>query len=347
LIYANEGQVLAVPFDAEKLETIGTPVPILPRVWIDGFTMQAAFSDNGTVVYHPANERNTRRPVLVDRAGVAEPILTGTQPFEDTNDPRFSPDGSKLALSESAGPIWVVDLASGTPTKLSESGFYPVWSPDGSQLLYGTTRSSSFDLMLRRVDMSEPERLLLDRENNLRAGDWSRNGTIVFREEIPGKGMDLTSWSDPSDESTIQTLLDGDNDELSPAISPDGRWLAYVSDQAGRDEVYVTRFPNPGGIVQVSVASGANPLWSPDGRELYYFQDRQFIAVSVAYDPEFRVVSRKTLFEGDFVQYRWQRQYDVHPDGDHFVMIENPPGSHLEVVLDWYDELKRLVARND
>jgi hypothetical protein len=201
--------------------------------------------------------------------------------------------------------------------------------------------------MLRRVDMSQPETVLLDQENNLRAGDWSRNGKIVFRQEIPGKGMDLSMWSDPSDEGTIETLLDGENDELSPAVSPDGRWLAYVSDQAGRDEVYVTRFPNPGGIVQVSVAGGANPTWSPDGSELYYFQDRQFIAVSIAYDPEFRVVSRKTLFEGDFVQYRWQRQYDVHPDGEHFVMVEDPPGSHLEVVLNWFAELDRSGARND
>jgi Tol biopolymer transport system component len=241
----------------------------------------------------------------------------------------------------------VVDVESGTPTKLSENGFYPVWSPDGSELLFGTTRSTSFDLMLRRVDMSQPETVALDRDNNLRAGDWSRTGTVVFREEVPGKGMDLTAWSDLSDPSTIVPLLDGENDELSPSVSPDGRWLAYVSDQAGRDEVYVTRFPNPGGIVQVSVAGGANPCWSPDGRELYYFQDRQFIAVSVTYEPEFKVVSRETIFEGDFVQYRWQRQYDVHPDGEHFVMIENPPGSHLEVVLNWFTELNRLVAGND
>jgi serine/threonine-protein kinase len=347
LVYATDGQVLAVPFDADKLEATGTPVPVLPRVWIDGFTIQAAFSENGTVVYHPAGERTTRRLVMVNREGVAVPVLSENQPFEDTNDPRFSPDGTKLALSESGGPIWVVDLASGTPTKLSESGFYPVWSPDGTQLLFGTTRSSSFDLMLRRVDMSEPETLLRDSDNNLRSGDWASTGTIVFREEIPGKGMDLSSWSDPSDESTIAPLLDGQNDELSPAVSPDGRWVAYVSDQAGRDEVYVTRFPDPGGIVQVSVAGGANPCWAPDGSELFYFQDREFIAVRVAYDPEFRVVSRETVFEGDFVQYRWQRQYDVHPDGQIFAMIENPPGGHLEVVLNWYEELNRTVTRND
>jgi serine/threonine-protein kinase len=347
LLYANDNQVLAITFDADKLEATGTPVPILPRIWIDGFTIQAAISENGTVIYHPESERNTRRLVLVDRNGAAEPLLSASQPFEDTNDPRLSPDGSKLALSESGGPIWVVDLETGTPTKLSESGFYPVWSPDSTQLLFGTTRSSSFDLMLRRIDMSQPETLVLDRDNNLRAGDWTRTGTIVFREEITGKGMDLSSWSDRGDESTIATLLDGENDELSPAVSPDGRWLAYVSDQAGRDEVYVTRFPDPGGIVQVSVAGGANPSWSPDGSELYYFQNREFIAVAARYDPEFRVAGRTTLFEGDYVQYRWQRQYDVHPDGEHFVMIENPPGGHLEVILNWFTELERRFARGD
>jgi Tol biopolymer transport system component/predicted Ser/Thr protein kinase len=347
LLFANNNQVFAVPFDADALEVSGTPVPVLPRVWIDGFTIQAAFSDNGTVIYHPASERNSRQMVSVDREGIVEPILSGTLPFEDANDPRFSPDGSKLAVSESAGPIWLIELASGTPTKLSENGFYPIWSPDGTELVYGTTRSTSFNLMQRPIDMSQPEKVLLDRENNLRTGDWAHDGTIVFREEIPGKGMDLSRWPDPDDESTIDILLDGENDELSPSVSPDGRWLAYASDQAGRDEIYVTRFPNPGGIVQVSVAGGANPLWSPDGRELYYFEGRKFISVNVAYDPEFRVVSRTTLFEGDFVQYRWQRQYDVHPDGERFVMISNPPGSHLEVVLDWFSELDRLVARNN
>jgi hypothetical protein len=106
----------------------------------------------------------------------------------------------------------------------------------------------------------------------------------------------------------------------------------------------VTSFPQPTGIVQVSVAGGANPAWSPDGRELYYFEGRKFISVAAAFDPDFRVVSRTTLFEGDFIKYRWQRQWDVHPDGEHFVMISDPPGGHLEVVLNWFSELERLFG---
>ena len=250
-------------------------------------------------------------------------------------------------MNESAGPVWVVDLESGAPTKLSENGFYPVWSPDGTQLAYGTTRTTSFDLMLRPLDMSQPEQVLLERENNLRTADWTANGTMVFREEIPGKGMDLMRWSDPTDEGTIEILLDGEADELSPSVSPDGRWLAYVSNQSGRDEVYVTSFPIPKGIVQVSIAGGANPAWSADGRELFYFEGTNFIAVTIATEPELRVIGRRTLFEGSFRQYRWQRQYDVHPDGEHFVMISDPPGGHLELILNWFTELEQTFDRGN
>ena len=347
LVYTNSNQILTIRFDAEKLEPIGTPVPVLPRVRIDGSTMQLALSATGTAVYLPIDERGLRRLVTVDLEGNVSPIFKGPQPFRDTNDPRFSPDGSKIVLNESAGPVWVVDLDSGAPTKLSENGFYPIWSPDGTQLAYGTTRTTSFDLMLRPLDMSQPEQVLLERENNLRTAEWTANGTMVFREEIPGKGMDLMRWSDPTDEGTIEILLDGEADELSPSVSPDGRWLAYVSNQSGRDEVYVTSFPIPKGIVQVSIAGGANPAWSADGRELFYFEGTNFIAVTIATEPELRVVGRRTLFEGSYRQYRWQRQYDVHPDGEHFVMISDPPGGHLEVILNWFTELERTFERGN
>ena len=247
---------------------------------------------------------------------------------------KISPDGIQF------------DVESGAPTKLSENGFYPVWSPDGAHLAYGTTRSASFDLMLRPLDMSQPETVLLEREHNLRTADWSPDGTLVIREEIPGKGMDLMHWPDITDESTIEILLDGKNDELSPTVSPDGRWLAYVSNQSGRDEIYVTAFPNPAGVVQVSIAGGANPAWSADGRELFYFEGSKFIAATIATDPDFRVTGRRTLFEGSFRQYRWQRQYDVHPDGEYFVMISDPPGGHLEVILNWFEELKKTNDSN-
>ncbi len=347
LVYTNANQVLAVPFDARKLVPIGTPIPVLPRVRIDNNTMQLAFSENGTAVYLPADERSWRRMVTVDLNGRTDPVFSEATPFLDNNDPRFSPDGSKIALSASSGPIWVVDLESGAPIKLSDSGFYPMWSPDGSEIAFGTTRSTSFDLMLRRLDMSQPEHVLLDRDINLRTADWAPDGALIIREEVPGKGMDLMRWTDLADESTFAPLLVGDDDEVSPAVSHDGRWIAYVSNQSGRDEVYVTAYPKPEGVVQISVAGGANPAWSVDGGEIYYFQGREFIAVNVSTESQLRVVGRKKLFEGDFRQYRWHRQYDIHPDGKHFVMIEDPPGGHLEVILNWATELERTFDRGN
>ena len=117
-----------------------------------------------------------------------------------------------------------------------------------------------------------------------------------------------------------------------------------MSPQSGRDEIYATNFPEPGGRVQVSVSGGTSPAWSPDGKELYYFEDDKFIAVQMATEPTLRVVRRDTLFTGSYTQYRWQRQYDVHPDGEHFVMIESPPGgADVEIVLDWFTELEEIA----
>ena len=136
----------------------------------------------------------------------------------------------------------------------------------------------------------------------------------------------------------------GPDDELSPAVSPDGRWLAYVSSLSGRDEVYATSFPRPGARVQISVAGGTSPTWSPDGTELYYFEKNDLIAVRIVAEGGLRVLGREKLFSGNFTQYRWQRQYDIHPDGEHFVMVKNPPGGDMEVIVHWFTELRRRIA---
>ena len=191
--------------------------------------------------------------------------------------------------------------------------------------------------------MSAPETVILDRENNLRTGEMAPDGALIFREEIVGKGMDLMRWPDLDDPTSIVPLLDSQANELSPAVSPDGRWLAYVSDESGRDDVFVTSYPEPGGHVQVSIAGATSPAWSPDSRELYYFEQDRLIAVQVETDSTFRVIKRETLFSGNYSQYRWQRQYDVHPNGNEFVMIESPAGREIEIIVNWFVELERLV----
>ena len=189
--------------------------------------------------------------------------------------------------------------------------------------------------------------MLLDWDHNLRSAAWAPDGTLIFREEIQGKGMDLkmlslSDFDDPDD--AARPLLQGPDDEIAPAISPDGRWVAYVSAQSGRDEVYVTSFPQPSGIVQVSLSGGGSPSWAPDGGELFYVEGDRMVAVKIATRPSFRALDREVLFSGEYYQYRWQRQYDIHPDGERFVMIESPPGgADVEVVLDWFTELTELA----
>ena len=343
LLFAAGDRVMAVHFDPETLQTSGIPVAVLDRVGIEGGLMQLSVADNGTAVYLPEVPGEQSRLVLVDREGLVRPLLANPLPYAFPNDPRFSPDGTKLVNSSALGPVWVLDLESETPTRISEQGFYPQWSRDGTTVYYGTTRGESFDLFARRIDMSAPETVILHRENNLRTGEKAPDGAIIFREEIFGKGMDLMRWPDLDDPSSIEPLLDGPANELSPAVSPNGRWLAYVSDETGRDDVFVTSYPEPGGHVQVSIAGATSPAWSPDSKELYYFEKDRLIAVQIETEPGFRVVNRETLFTGNYSQYRWQRQYDVHPDGNDFVMIESPAGGEVEIVVNWFTELERLL----
>jgi serine/threonine-protein kinase len=325
-------------FDPERLEISGTPRPVLPRVWIDQGEMQLDVSDEGTVAYLPLTRDETQQLVTVDLDGQMEPLLPDGVPFNAMNDPRISRDGGRLVLSADGGKIWMIDLDTQTPTLMSEDGFYPHWSPDGTRIAYGSTRGASFDIYLRPVDLSRPEQILLDVDNNLRTADWTRDGTLVIREEIPDKGMDLRITDVAAPE--LRPLLEGPDDELAPVVSFDGNWMAFVSDYSGTDEVYVTTFPETGARMQVSIKGGSSPTWAPDGSALYYFEGTKVVAVSIETEPRFRVTGRRELFEGQFVQYRWSRQYDIFPDGSRFILIKNPNRGNVEVVTHWFQELR-------
>lgn len=343
LVFAQGGQVMAVRFDDAALEVRGVPTPVLQTAWISDGQLNLDVSRNGTMAYLPASPDERASILLVDRQGDAQPIVPGPLPFAGCSDPRLSPDGKRLVMSVVGFRIWLLDLPTETPSLVSENGFYPLWSHDGQSLIFGSTRNESLDLFRIPADLSQPEELLLDWENNLRSAAMAPDGTLVFREEIPGKGMDLKIWPDEAEDS-ISGLLDGPDDELAPAISPDGRWVAYVSDLSSQDEIYVTGFPRPSGRVQVSNDGGTSPAWSVDGSELFYMAGDAMMAVKVESGPNLRVVSRERLFDGPYLQYRWFRQYDVHPDGQHFVIIENPPRGDYNVVTGWFGEVERILG---
>ena len=292
----------------------GQSAPVLDRAWVDQGEVQADVADNGTVVYLPNSRGETQALVAVNVNGKVEELAPDGLPFASLNDPRISPDGRRLMLSVDSGAIWMFDLDTQTPTLMTEEGFYPQWSPDGREVLFGSTRNKTFDIYRRPVDLSRPEELVLDLENNLRAGDWTRQGPVVIREEIPGKGMDLRVWHDPDDPSTLVSLLEGPDDELAPVVS-DRRQVAGLCLQLlGHRRDLRHRLPGPEARYKISMKGGHSPTWAPDGKTLYYFQSSRMIAVTIETEPRFRVTGREELFEGEYVHYRWSRQYDIHPE---------------------------------
>jgi Tol biopolymer transport system component len=343
LVYAQHGQVLALRFDSDRLEVRSAPVPVFDRVWVEEGSMDLDISRTGTVAYLPDLGDNRVTLQVVDRSGVSKNLIERSLPFRSVSDPRLSPDGTRLVVTANSLQIWMVDLPTETPTRLSENGFYPLWSADGKTVTYGSSRNRDYDLFRVPVDLSQPERLILDKDTNLRTAAMAPDGSLVFREEIPGKGMDLRIWPN-EDPKTITPLLEGPDDELAPTISPDGKWMAFVSDLSGSDEVYVCAFPNPSGRVQISSHGGTSPAWSKDGQKIFYVQRDAMVMAKITTASEIRVLSREQLFMGNYLQYRWHRQYDVMPDGKHFLMIHNPLRRNVAVVTNWFPTLKRALA---
>jgi serine/threonine-protein kinase len=342
LLFRQSEKVVVAGFDIDSREFRGSPFPVLGRAGLDTSSMQLTVSKTGTVAYLPRRPGETQSVVYVDHDGLIEAVFPSGLPFTSVNDPRISPDGNRLVVSIGTQAIWMIDLLTQTPTLLTDSGFYPLWSPDGSEIVYSSTRGKTFDVYRAPVDLSHQESVLLDADNNMRTMDWTDQNVIVLREEIPDKGMDLLLWTDLGDESTIATLLAGPDDELAPVVSSDGKWMAYVSDYSGTDEIYVTSFPVPGARSRVSNKGGHSPTWSPDGKTLYYLEGLSMVAVAIETEPAIRVLSREVLFEDEFVQYRWSRQYDITPDGERFIMIKNPPRGNVEVITNWFQELRDL-----
>ena len=342
LVFAQNGQILAVRFDVDRLEVRGAPVPVFDRVWVEQSIMHLDVSEQGTVAYLPDLGNTKPELHVVDREGNGRDLLSGELPLGSFSDPRLSPDGTRLVISADRFQVWMIDLPTETPTLLSENGFYPLWSPDGNTVTYGSTRNRSYDLYRIPADLSQPEELILDWDTNLRTVEMASDGTLVFRDEIPGKGMDLKLWPDDDPES-IAPLMEGPDDELAATLSPDERWMAFVSDLSGQDEVYVTSFPQPKGRIQISSGGGTSPAWSKDGTEIFYARGDAMIAARVTTSPGVRVLSREELFTGSYLQYRWYRQYDLMPDGEHFLMILNPPRGSIEMVTNWFTELDEIL----
>ena len=339
--YSGGGQVHAVSFDLDELAVDGTPFSAIDGVLqAPGGDAFFAVADAGTMVYAPAGL--ARRLVRVDREGRRTPLSADRRGFRL---PRVSPDGRQVAVTIDPRPseVWVYDADRGTGTPLAATGhnMSPLWTKDGRRVVY----FSSQDLYSRAADGSSEAELLLGDNRAGHPESWTPDGqSLLFFDRGAATGWDLNLLAP---DGTAEVLLSTTANELSPQLSPDGRWLAYFSDESGQDEVYVRPFPN----VQdrrwtVSTAGGWSPVWSPDSRELFYMNGAAVMAVRIdAQGDAFVHGTPELLFEGPFDTIM-DRNFDVSPNGTHFVMVEADPNAgadRFHVVQNWFEELKAPV----
>ncbi len=345
VVATRRGTLLAVPFDASRLEITGSAVPVADGVVVGpGGGARMGMSRDGAFAY-VTGPLVQRELVLVDRAGKARALPAEPQAYIA---PRLSPDGRRIAV-EVAEPdfvnsdVWLYDIAQHTRTRLTfdQTGHRPIWTPDGRRIVYSRGQFSQGDLYWIPADGTGPAQSLLVAPEDQWAGDVTPDGrTLLFRSGGAGpvRSIHTLPLQGPR---TPRVFLANQFDNHSPALSPDGHWVAYVSNESGRLEVYVRPFPGPGGRWQVSLAGGTEPVWAGNGRELFYRNGTRMMVAAIALHPTFTVGARRVLFEGNYLNDPVYRSYDVTRDGRSFVLVRSPkPLGDFIVVLNWFDQLR-------
>jgi len=220
----------------------------------------------------------------------------------------------------------------------------------GKRVTFASNKAGPTNLFWKNADGSGAEERLTTSENTQAPGPWSPDGqTLAFTETDPSTGWDIWALS-LKDPRKSQPFLRTPFNETNLAFSPDGRWVAYQSDESGRDEVYVQPFPGPGSKGLVSTQGGTEPVWSHDGHELLYRSGDKMMAVPIVIQPTFHASKPEVLFEKIYWMLNFRQNYDVTSDGRRFLMIKESEqvavATHINVVLNWHEELKRLVRTN-
>jgi len=340
LVYAlDDGTLLAADFDPRAGKLTGSPTTVLERVRISfRRTAQFAVSRTGTLAYA------TDEPAqigLVDRRGAVTPLMAVPNEFHHL---RFSPNGRRLVMDiaqPTGRDVWVRDLVQGTLTRVSLEGDAndPVWTPDGRRVCYGTARAGIRGVWCRRAAGGADAESLWVGPRETTPGVFTPDGEHLILIEASGSTEALLYG--PTDGGEPVPLLSSPPFEVAwPALSPDGRWLAYVTNESGRYQVYVAPFRGDGDRVQVSTSSGSEPVWSRDGRELYYVTEQNGImAVRVSTTPSFQVLDRTLLFTLPDMQVASPHaNYDVDPTG-RFAIVLRPAAGAVVIVHNWVTEL--------
>jgi serine/threonine-protein kinase len=366
LVYMHEGTLFAVPFDLRRMEVIGQSAPILEGVATNPATggTSLSLSNTGTLVFvsGPGYYLNVSIDWM-DREGKFQTLRETPGKYFM---PAFSPDGQRLAVAirdADRSDIWICDWARDTLTRLTFTGqdnMFPVWTPDGQRITYASwEKSGPGNIYWKRADGSGDAQRITESRNNQRPQSWSPDGKVLaLAQNSPGATSDILTLSIDGDEKSgwkfgqPKPFLSGPFDKAQPSFSPDGRWLAYYSNESGNTEVYVRPFPGPGGKWQVSTGGGFMPKWSRSGKELFYrtLGDSRIIVVSYAASGDsFRAEKPRLWSPGQFTSRGFFLNFDLHPDGKR-VAVTKAPGSENQPVIgkvsfifNFFEELRRKV----
>jgi eukaryotic-like serine/threonine-protein kinase len=377
VVYMKRGTLMAVPFDLRSRQLSGTPVTLIEGVMHavnapsgadETGAGQFTVSASGSLLYLPGGISPSLESSWkwVDRSGTAHP-LTAAPPGPYLF-PRLSPDGQKIAVNvrrvaSRTSDLWVYDVLRGAPTRLTFEGVnsWPLWSPDGKRLVYGGSTGGVANLYTINADGSgKPERLATSDQPQI-PSSWAATTNVLAFLQRPREGVTgiwILPMGDPEPggpqeglaERQPRLLIESRFNLTHPEFSPDGRWLAYVSNESGAPEVYVQPFPGPGEKIRISTAGGSEPIWSANGRELLFRLPGQVFSAAISSVSPFRADTPRLVFEtrpGEYDSTSPIRSWNAGADGKRFLMARfesnDKPITTMHVVLNWTEQLKRLA----
>ena len=346
LYVTNAGALMALPFDISRNRVTGDPIQVQDSIRVDAPTTSAyaALSTSGTLLY-----LNGQSTAVLTLAGGGHTSTIDEHP-RGYGYPRYSPDGRKIAVmiaGAQTNDIHVLDLVAHTSTKLTTEGMnnVPEWSPDGTHVLFRSDRGGKRSIYWQPVDGSAGAEVLYQSDELVNEAVFSPDGSWLLLRTAPGGAHSADIFGLKLADKSLVPLVTGPAVEQMPRLSPDGKWLAYQSNESGVFEVYVRRFPGGSSATKVSEQGGTEPLWGHSGRALYYRTENGVVGVTVTTGPTFSIGERKLAVAGTYLSDPTHPDYDVSPDGSHFLMLKSPGTNATPLLVhNWGRELREKLA---